>query len=92
MDYYIYYKSKEEHTEQILTGVKQVKNLLASDMHSPVQLQRRPMAQDGLITWMEIYREVPENFGVLIDAAVAQTDLQNWIVGTRHNEYFLPQF
>ncbi len=91
MDCYIYYKSKEEHTEQILAGVRQVKNLLTSDMHSPVQLQRRPMAQDGLITWMEIYRDVPDDFDTRINAVLNDSDLKLWIVGDRHQEYFLPQ-
>lgn len=92
MDCYIYYRSREEHAQEVLEGVRQLKNFLAPELRQSVKLQRRPLAKDGLITWMEIYCKVPENFDMIISAAVAQTDLKSWIVGERFLEYFLPQF
>lgn len=52
-------------------------------------LQRRPSAQDGLQTWMEIHRQVSSDFEQQLAQAYAQTRLSELLQGERHMEYFM---
>lgn len=89
MDCYIYYKSKQEHAIDIRHCVELLRTDLRDKMLHQVQLQRRPASTNGLITWMEIYREVPEDFESILTMAVSQCGIQTFIQGERRLEYFI---
>lgn len=89
MDCYIYYKSELGHATQIVHSVELLRAELMGKIRHRVQLQRRPICNNGLITWMEIYHDVPEGFEQIINVAVAKSGLPTWILGERRLEYFI---
>jgi hypothetical protein len=90
MDCYVYYKAAQEHELQIVQQVKMMRVYLHTklkvDLHA--NLQRRPEAENGVVTWMEIYRHVPHAFATALADVVNQTDIMTLIQGQRHAEYF----
>lgn len=88
MDCYIYYKSTTQHSEQVLAWVAQLRRHLASQLVVPLRLQQRPVNGD-IITWMEIYRDIPPDFETLLTNALSQFPMQDWIIGERRMEYFI---
>lgn len=88
MDCYIYYKSAAHNSKQILAGVAQLRQHLASQFAEPIRLQQRPVSAE-IITWMEIYRDVPPDFETILANALAQISMQDWIMGARRMEYFI---
>ena len=53
------------------------------------EVQKRPNVHDGVETWMEIYRDIPENFEEILAKIVSQSELDTYIIGKRHLEYFV---
>lgn len=88
MDCYIYYKSTTQHSEHVLASVAQLRRHLASQLIIPLRLQQRPVSGE-IITWMEIYREVPHDFETILTNALSQFSMQDWIIGERRMEYFI---
>lgn len=88
MDYYIYYKSKEEDAHLVIACVQQLALLIAPHLNTKIQLQRRPQAVDGIVTWMEIYPDAPQHFERILSDAVNQSELSKYIVSERHIECF----
>lgn len=88
MDCYIYYKSTTQHSEQVLAWVAQLRRHLASQLVVPLRLQQRPVNGD-IITWMEIYRDIPHDFETILTCALKQFSMQDWIIGERRMEYFI---
>ena len=88
MDCYVYYKSAQEQEPQIVRQVRILNDCLNAQMNIDLQLQRRPGVDDGMITWMEIYRNVPPEFDGALGAALKQTEIMALIQGERHAEYF----
>jgi hypothetical protein len=89
MDCYIYYKSELDHAEQIPQCVELLRVDLMSKMLHPVRLQRRPVSDNGIITWMEIYHDVPADFEQTLNSAVTKCGIQAFIRGERRLEYFM---
>jgi hypothetical protein len=89
MDYYIYYKSKVEDADNIMASFDRLKNLVLQKIQIDMHLQRRPLEDQGLFTWMEIYRDIPEQFDVLLKSAVDESDITRFIAGNRHVELFI---
>ena len=90
MDCYIYYKSKEADANNIIKAFAQLRILMSPHLTSNIELQRRPKTTEGQITWMEIYRDIPENFEELLSDATSQCEIEKCINSERHAEYFLP--
>jgi hypothetical protein len=90
MDCYVYYKAAQEHELKIVQQVKMIQEYLNTrmkvDLHS--NLQRRPEAENGVVTWMEIYRDVPHAFATILADVVHQYEIMSLIQGQRHAEYF----
>ncbi len=90
MDCYVYYKTAQAQELQIVQQVKMIREHLNTrlnmDLHT--NLRRRPAAENGLVTWMEIYHDVTHAFEVALADAVNQTEIMSLIQGQRHAEYF----
>jgi hypothetical protein len=61
---------------------------LAPGLGVAPQLKRRPQAQDGVQTWMEVYPGATAAFPAQLDAAAAHAGLARWTAGPRHVEIF----
>lgn len=90
MDCYVYYKAAQEHELQIVRQVKVIREYLKTRLNIDLRtnLQRRPAAENGVVTWMEIYRDVPLFFDAALAQVVDQTEIRSLIQGERHAEYF----
>lgn len=87
-DLYIYYQVREADTAALHGAVAAMQAGLASACGVSPQLKRRPQAQEGLQTWMEVYPAVPDGFEAALSAAVQQSGLQPLTAGPRHTEVF----
>jgi hypothetical protein len=97
MDCYIYFKALAEHEAQVTHEVY----VLQQDLQQhgiKGSLQRRPEIEKklegnvacGLHTWMEVYRQIPDNFSQLIADCLSQRPaLRQLITGDRHMEFFI---
>ncbi len=100
MDCYIYYQSRCQDQALILAAVQTLRTLLPSPLKEKFQLQRRPIprkqtssdetASDVLITWMEIYHDIPDDFENLLQEIVVKSSIEKWTVAERKMEYFIP--
>ena len=89
VDLYIYYRVRDEHAADLEPRVRAMQaRILASDGIAG-QLKRRPPADGGLQTWMEIYPGAKDGFEALIGAAVQEAGLSELIDGARHTEAFM---
>ncbi len=89
MDLYIYYRVPLADTTLFLAEVSELQDNLAHLYTVRTALKRRPVAQDGMHTWMEVYLDVDEDFPVRLEQAVAASKLPSLIDGKRHTEQFL---
>jgi len=89
MDCYIYFKSEAQHSAQVIAAERELQALLFAQCRIRAQLQRRPESHAGLLTWMEIYHAIPEDFSEQLQHALSQTALPQWQRGERHAEYFM---
>lgn len=69
--------------------VELMRSQLSNKLVQLPRLQKRPIANNGLITWMEIYQDIPENFEEILSVAVAHSDIALFITGERRLEYFI---
>ncbi len=89
MNCYIYFRASTGKEAEVLQQEHLLQKLMrVADQQSPV-LQRRPVEQDGMHTWMEIYHQVTSDFEQRLELAYAQTGLKQLQSGERHMEYFL---
>lgn len=88
MDLYIYYRVPVANAEVLQQHVIQMQAQLVARYQVTASLKRRPQATDGMHTWMEVYADVSTGFEAALSQAVANADLNQWIAGTRHTEYF----
>lgn len=86
---YIYYKAAASEAASIQARVAVMQARLAREHGLTASLQRRPQAQDGLHTWMEVYAGFPVDFEALLSQAVADAALSPCIQGGRHAELFM---
>ena len=89
MELYIYYRAATEHAQQLKSRVLAMQSQLQAQHPVQAQLKRRPEAEAGMHTWMEVYLAVPEGFENRLQQAVHDADLPALIHGPRHIEYFL---
>lgn len=89
MDLYIYYRVRSEHAEMLQSKAWAMQRSLAKEYGIVTGLKRRPQEKDGQQTWMEVYQAVPEHFEAILERAVTQAGLAQFIDGQRKTEYFL---
>ncbi len=87
-DLYIYYRVPDQAAGALQQQVRTMQSSLAQQHGVAGQLKRRPGSNDGLQTWMEVYRATPDGFGAALELAVQQAGLLAAIVGARHTELF----
>ena len=88
VDLYIYYQVREEHARELALRVRAMQERLAAAEGVSGQLKRRPLARDGLQTWMEIYPAADDGFGAALAGAEREAALLELIAGARHTELF----
>jgi hypothetical protein len=89
MDLYIYYRVPCERADELQKQVLNMQTKLAKEFSLITELKRRPEKRDECHTWMEVYRNIPENFDRIVQQAVTQAGLTTLINGERHLEHFL---
>lgn len=89
LDLYIYYRVREEDAAHLATRVQRMQAELRQGLNIAAALKRRPLAEDGLQTWMEVYAATPAGFQTALDAATARHDVLPLIQGKRHVEQFV---
>ncbi|SFG12483.1 protein of unknown function [Duganella sp. CF458] len=89
MDLYVYYKVQAAQAAGLQGAVVAMQSALSVAHGVAAQLKRRPLAPDGVQTWMEVYPAIAgDAFVAALDAAVAQAGLARWTSGPRHVELF----
>ena len=89
MDLYIYYRVPVAQADAFRREATAMQNGLRRQCNVDAALKRRPDAQDGLHTWMEIYPATAPDFAEKLEQAVAAHSLLAFIDGPRHTEQFL---
>ena len=89
MDLYIYYRAAVTDATAVLAEAGALQRLLRDGQRVQCALKRRPDADNGRHTWMEVYYTVSDDFTQQIDRALTQTRLADLTDGIRHTEYFL---
>lgn len=88
MDIFIYYRACVADADVLRLRVLRMQADLTVQHTVKAALKRRPEAQDGMHTWMEVYAAVPSGFEASLSRAVMDAGLGQWIAGARHAEYF----
>jgi hypothetical protein len=88
-DLYIYYQVREADAPALLQRVSAMQAAMAQQHGISGQLKRRPQAQQGLQTWMEVYPSTGDAFAAALAAAVEQAGLPALTAGPRHVEVFM---
>lgn len=87
-DLYVYYKVREQDAARLEPLVRAMQATLAGTQQVAPQLKRRPQAQDGLQTWMEVYPATGAAFAQALDAAAREAGIDGLIAGPRRAEVF----
>ena len=88
IDLYIYYKVAVDQAPALWPRVQAMQAALSALTGVSGQLRRRPEADDGRQTWMEIYPAVTTEFDDALAGAVSDAGIGAWIDGPRHIEVF----
>ncbi len=89
IDLYIYYHVREANAAQLQVRVQAMQARLGALHAVSTQLKRRPEAQGGVQTWMEIYAATADDFAANLTAAALSAGLSTLIEGERHTEAFM---
>ena len=89
MDCYIYFKASADHETAVIEQEQLLQSLMVERGLSAHLLQRRPQAQDGMHTWMEVHRQFTPEFEQDLVHAYGKTRLAELQSGERHVEYFM---
>jgi antibiotic biosynthesis monooxygenase (ABM) superfamily enzyme len=87
-DWYIYYQVRIDDAANLQTRISTMQRSLLLETGVIGSLKRRPAAENGLHTWMEVYPAAPNTFIQLLTDAVQSYNLQELIDGERHAEQF----
>jgi hypothetical protein len=87
-DLYVYYKVRKEHADQLEMHLRIMQAEIGANTGIYGDIKRRPLAKDGVQTWMESYLATAAGFEQTLDAAVREAGLAAWIDGERHCEIF----
>lgn len=89
MDAYVYYRVAAADADRFHILAAAMQASLSKQHGIVAELKRRPAEKDGLHTWMEIYRDIPDGFDAILNQALAQAGLAALIAGERHTELFM---
>lgn len=89
MEFYVYYRARCEHAPELQAAVRDMQAALSNRYKVHTALKRRPQAQDGRYTWMEVYADASPGFEAALAEAVEQTGIASLIDGERHIEAFV---
>lgn len=89
MDLYIYYRVSTANAGALQTQLAHMQATLAAQWQVQTDIKRRPELQNNQHTWMEIYRNVPDEFLPALQTAVTQAGISGLIDGARHIESFV---
>lgn len=87
-DLYVYYKVRQQDAARLEPLVRAMQARLARDYPVSAQLKRRPNAQDGVQTWMEVYPATDAAFAGALGDAASAAGLEELIDGPRRTEVF----
>lgn len=87
-DLYVYYQVRDEDAVAMASRVRAMQAGLYADCGVAAQLKRRPQADHGLQTWMEIYVDTGAGFEEALAGAVQRAALRDLTTGIRHTEIF----
>ena len=87
-DLYVYYQVRDEDAVAMASRVRAMQARLYADCGVAGQLKRRPQADQGLQTWMEIYVDTGADFEEALAGAVQRAALWDLTTGIRHTEIF----
>ena len=82
-DLYIYYQVPEAALSQAAACVRAIQAALGRG-----ELKRRPGAEDGRVTLMEIYLDTDDGFAAALERRVQAHGLTALLAGARHTEVF----
>lgn len=88
-DLYIYYRVSKTDATHFAQAAARMQGELVQQYGVAAALKRRPQAQDGMHTWMEVYMEADDGFEAAMVKAVSTHGLAAYITGKRHVEYFI---
>jgi hypothetical protein len=89
MDLYIYYRVRASDADAFQQKAAAMQRELQRHGAVATALKRRPDAQDGMHTWMEVYLAATPDFEPRLAEAVTASGLQTFIEGQRHTEQFV---
>jgi hypothetical protein len=87
-DLYVYYKVREQDAARLEPLVRAMQARLLRAYPVSAQLKRRPQAQDGLQTWMEVYPATDAAFAGALGEAASTAGFDDLIEGPRRTEVF----
>lgn len=89
MDFYIYYKVRAEHADELELRLRMMQAELGLATGIYGDIKRRPEMKDGMQTWMECYLATGAGFDAALAAAEQDASLSELIAGDRHTEVFV---
>jgi hypothetical protein len=89
MDLYIYYRVRASDADAFQQKAAAMQSGLQRRGMVSAALKRRPEAQDGMHTWMEVYLATTPDFEERLAQAVIANGLSGFIQGSRHTEQFV---
>lgn len=89
MDRYIYYRVPVDQALALQQRVQGLQQRVLALCGVPGELKRRPVAQDGWHTWMEVYRGLTPGFEACLSQCEQEFGLAALINGTRHMDDFM---
>lgn len=90
---YVYYRAPEAQARPLQEAVGAMQSgLCATHPGLRARLLRRPLAEDGQHTWMEVYVLPPDADADVLAESIARSAhvLQHLTRGPRHVEHFIP--
>lgn len=89
MDRYIYYRVPADRALALQQCVQKLQQRVLALCGVPGELKRRPGAQDGWHTWMEVYHRLTPEFEACLRQCEQESGLAALIHGARHVDDFL---
>jgi hypothetical protein len=89
MELYVYYHVPAGQAALLRERVLAMQAGLARVSGVSASLKRRPDAENGRYTFMEVYSAAADRFGDALNDAVTRAGLMDLIDGARHIEYFV---
>jgi hypothetical protein len=88
-DLYIYYKVRDANANQLEMHLRIMQAEIGANTGVYGDIKRRPLAKDGVQTWMECYLATAAGFEQTLNEAVREAGLAEFIEGERHCETFV---